>query len=141
MAESKPVQPFSDRATMHCHSLHGSQFGHDLIEGKLTLDRQPIPHPSAEGGALAVRMVSLRLRQQASALAFKDHDIVHEPWRHPKVPRRLMMPMTFFNERDNAAPQLDRMWLPHSDPQYLAGSRNHKILRLGILNHMRGDML
>lgn len=136
MAEAKPVQPSADRPAMHAHAMHGGQFGHDLVQCQIALDRQPFPQPAAIGRQFTLGMVALRLGQQAPARALEDHHVVHEPRRHPEVPRRLTMPVAFLNKSNDPTAQLDRMWLAHYDPQYLAGSGNHKPLNLEILNQM-----
>ena len=141
MAEAKPVQPFADRAAMHRHAMKGGQFGHDLVQGQVTLDRQPLAQPGGERGKLALRVVALPLRGKPAALALQDHHVVHEPWGHPKVPRRLSMSVPFLDKRNDPAPQLYRMWLAHLDPLHLARPGNHNPLALGILNRMSDDTL
>lgn len=135
------MQPPADRAAMHRHAMRGGQFGHDLVQRQIPLERQPIAQPAAVRGQLALGMITLRLRRKPAARALEDHHVVHKARRNPKVPRCLAMPMTLFDKRDDPAPQLDRMWLAHSDPPYLAGTMNHKPLNKGILNQPNGDTL
>jgi hypothetical protein len=126
---------------MHRHAMDSGHLGHDLVQRQVPLGRQPIPHPVRVPGQLALGMVALGFRHKATCLALQDHHVVHKAWRHTKMPRRLTMPMPLLDKGDDPAPQLDRMWLTHHEPPYLAGSGNHKPNNLGILNRMDNDML
>ena len=141
MAEAKPVQPFADRTAMHRHAMDRGHFHDDLVQRQVALDRQPVAQPGAEAGQLALGMIALCLRHEATALALQDHHVGHEARRNPKVPRGLSMAMTFLNEGDDTAAKFHRMWLAHSNPLYLAGPGNHKPLNLGILNRKGSDTL
>ena len=103
--------------------------------------RQSCAQPVGVGRKLPLGMVALRLRRQAPLSALQDHHVVHETRRDPEVSRRLPVPVTFLDEGDDPAPQLDRMWLAHADPQNLARSQNHKPPKSGILNRMNRDTL
>ena len=121
--------------------MHVSHFDHDLVQRQVTLLREPVAQPTTIGGQLARGMVALSLRQKAPAVALQDHHVIDEPRRHAEVPRRLSMPMTFFNKGDHSTAYFHRMWLTHSNPQYLVRSENHKTLKKGILNRNRRDLL
>lgn len=114
------MQPSADRTAMHRQAVNTDQFGHDLVQGQVALGRQPLPQPNAVRGQLALGMIALQLGRKTPALAFQNDHIIHETRRHPEVPRRLPMPVPLFNECDHTTAQLDRMWLAHSDPPYLA---------------------
>ena len=126
---------------MHRNAMHRSHFTDDPIQRQLALHRQPIPQPGGIGGQLALGMVALNLRQEPPAFALQDHHVIDEARRNPKVPRRLSMPMTFFNKGDHSTAYFHRMWLTHSNPQSLVRSENHKAFNLGILNRNRRDLL
>lgn len=141
MAEAKPVQPAAYRPAMHAHAVDRRHLGHDLVQRQIALGRQSCAQPVGVGRKLPLGMVALRLRRQAPRRALQDHHVVHETRRDPEVPRRLPVPVTFLDEGDDPAPQLDRMWLAHADPQNLARSQNHKPPTSGILNRMNRDTL
>ncbi len=141
MAETEPVQPSADRSAMHRHTMRCSYFSHDLVQRQVTLDSQPLAQPTVERGELALGMIALRFGQQGTARALQTDRIVHKARRHSKVPGRLTMPVPLFNARYHAASQIDRMWLTHSDPPYLPGSKNHKPLNPELLNQTNRDTL
>ena len=141
MAEAETVKPFADRRAMHRDAMNRNHLRNDFVQRQVTLDRQTIPQPGVEAGQLALSMIALRLWKETAALASQDHHVVYKPRRNPEMARRLTVTMSFLNERDHPAPQLDRMWLAHSEPPYLAGSGNHKSQNLGILNLRQGDTL
>jgi len=59
--------------------------------------------PVGHAGQLAVpAAVALQPRRERSCLTPQLDQIVHEPRRHPKVTRRLAMPVTLVDKRDNA---------------------------------------
>ena len=141
MAEAKPVQPFADRTAMYRHAMDRGHFHDDLVQCQVALDRQPLAQPGAEAGQLALGMIALRLRHEATALALEDHHVVHEARRNPKVPRGLSMAMTLLNEDDHPAAKFHRMCFAHSDPLHLVGEWNHKPGSLGSLNRKGSDTL
>jgi len=141
MAEAEPVQPFADRSAMHRHTMHCGHFCHDPIQRQVALGSQPLAQPRGERGQLALRMVTLNFREQATALAFQNDHVVHKARRHPKVPGRLTMTVPLLDKGDDPAAKFHRMCLAHSNPLYLARSENHKILNLGILNQTNRDNL
>lgn len=126
---------------MHGHAVNCGNLGDDLVQRQVALDRKPVPQPVSIGRQLALCMIALSLGQEVPTLAPEDHHVVHEAWRNPKVPCGLTVPMTFLNESDHSTTQLDRMWLAHSEPPYLAALGNHKPANLGILNRKTGDLL
>jgi hypothetical protein len=109
MAEAKPVQPFADRAAMHAHAMHRGEFGHDLVQRQITLDHQPVPHPTDVGGQLALGMIALFSRRKAPAFALQDHHVIDELRRNPEVPRRFPMSVPLLHKRDNTTAKLHRM--------------------------------
>ena len=114
MAETKPVQPFADRTAMHLEAVNRGQFGDDLVQSKVALDRKPVLQPATVRGQLALAVVALRLGRKPAAFALQDHPVVPETRRNPKMPSGLTMTVPLFNKGDHPAPQLDRMWLAHS---------------------------
>ena len=97
------MQPSADRPAMHGHAMNCGHFRDELVQGQVSLLRQPAPQPGGIGGQLALGMVALNLRQETPAFALQDHHVVHKPRRHPKVARCLSMTMTFLNEGDDPA--------------------------------------
>ena len=123
MAEAKPVQPFADRTAMHRHAMDRGHFHGDLVQRRVALDCQPVAQPSAEAGQLALGMIALCLRHEATALALQDHHVVHEARRNPKVPRGLSMAMTFLTKAMTRLRSSTGCGLPIPTPYIWQGQR------------------
>ena len=88
---------------MHAHAMRCGQFGYDLVQRQVALDRQPVPQPTPVGRKLACGMIALRLRNQSAARALLDDHVIHKARRNPEMPRRLAMPVPLLNKGDNPA--------------------------------------
>jgi len=98
---------YSDRV------LHG-QFSRDFVQRQIRLGRDPCRNPIPARGQLAMpSTIALRARFDRARCPPEIHQIVDEPRRNAKVPRRLTMAVAFTHEGDNARTQLNRMWLAH----------------------------
>lgn len=94
---------------MHGDTMHRGHLGHDPVQRQITLGRKPLPQPTTEGGKFALGVVALGFRRKTAGLAFEDHHVVHKARRHPKVPRRLTMPMPLLNKGKHPAAKFHRM--------------------------------
>jgi hypothetical protein len=70
----------------------------------------------------------------------KDHYVIDEPRRHPKMPGSLPIAVAFLHKRNDTRTQLDRKRLAHGGSPSMA-KVNHKSTKCGILNLVRSDTL
>jgi hypothetical protein len=108
MAQTEPVQHASNARAMH-NDAALCKLEAQFVKRQITLLSHTFTEPCSMVAQLAAADMALSSWQQRARFTLQDNKVIHKPRRHPEMPRRLAMGVTFFNERNNTGTQLDRM--------------------------------
>lgn len=142
MTQSETPQNTPDGGTVDVDAMRLSQLGHEFIKRDPAFGRDTGLKPAGHVHQLAMSAaVALSPRCQTSGLASQLYQIIDEFWRHPKVPSRLTVPVTFVHVADDPATKLYWMWLAHLKSPSALAEENHVRRSLKMLNLKVRDTL
>jgi hypothetical protein len=122
MGQSETPQNAPDGGTVDIDAMRLSQLGHEFIKRDPAFGHDAGFEPADHVHQLAMSAaIALSPRCQTSGLAPQLHQIIDEFRRHPKMPSRLTMSVSFVHIADDPATKLHWMWLAHlKSPSALA---------------------